>query len=339
MPKVGVAGATGVVGAVVLELLASREFPVSELRVFASPRSAGRKLEWKDQQLVVESVSEANFDGLDVVITSMGSELAQRWAPVMTGAGAIVIDNSSAFRRDPAVPLVIPEINGEAALGHTGIIANPNCTTAAVLMALAPIHKAVGIRAVISSSYQAASGTGREAVLEFLDQLQKGVDQIDSGEPLNLPEPRIYSHPLAFNVFPHCETFPAESLESTEEEKMRLEMRKILDAPALEVSATAVRVPVVTGHSASVSISCGKPVSVDEARLLIAGFPGTKVLDDPGRGIYPTPLQAAGIDEVLVGRIRPNPILENGLSLFVCGDNLRKGAALNAVQIAELVTA
>lgn len=338
--NVGVVGATGVVGEVVLRILAERSFPVGDLRLFASERSAGRVVGWRGLQVTVEALGSRPLGGVDIVINATSSSLAKQWAPRFVEAGAIVVDNSSAFRQDPDVPLVIPEINAQAIAGHRGIIANPNCTTAVALMAVAPLHRAARVVSLISSSYQSVSGTGREAVLELLDLTRKAVDQLEAlrgHEPLDIPEPRAYPHPLAFNVFPQCETFPEGDDASTEERKMVAETRKILGDPDVIVHPTAVRVPVVVGHSVSLSVSLGREVSPEEAASLIDAFPGARVLDEPWKGIYPTPRQSAGIDDVLVGRIRRNPALPNGLSLFACGDNLRKGAALNAVQIAEAV--
>ena len=338
--KVGVSGATGAAGRVTLDLLRERSFPVDELRLFASRRSAGRRVEWNGRELTIEALEDGGFDGLDLVLNATSASLAREWVPRMAEAGAFVSDKSSAFRQDPGVPLVIPEINGDDARGHRGVVASPNCTTAVALMAMAPLHRAVGIRAVISSSYQSVSGVGRDAVSELLETTKKAVDQVDAlwgRDRLDLPEPVAFPHPLSFNVFPQCETFPEDSDESTEEQKMQAEARKILGSPELVLQATAVRVPVVVGHSVSLSLSLEREVSPDEARDIIGGFPGVRVVDDPPRGAYPTPQQATGIDDVLVGRVRRNPILPNGLTLFASGDNLRKGASLNAIQIAELV--
>lgn len=334
----GVVGATGVVGDVVLKILSERKFPVGQLRLFASSRSAGQKVEYNGAEIIIEDLEASDFSGLDIVISSIDSAITKKWIPKIVEAGAIVIDNSSAYRQDPAVPLVIPEINGHAISGHAGIIANPNCTTATILMALAPLHLAAGIRSIISSSYQSVSGTGKDAVAELLGQVPKAMDQIDGlfgYAPLDLPAPVVYRHPLAFNLIPQCETFPPDGDTSTEESKMAAETRKILASPEIVVHATAVRVPVIVGHSAALSVSLQRPVEPSEARELIDAFDGARVVDKPDQAQYPTPQQSAGIDDVLVGRIRSNPALENGLSLFVCGDNLRKGAALNAVQIAE----
>jgi aspartate-semialdehyde dehydrogenase len=335
---VGISGATGVVGEVMLRILRERSFPVAALRLFASRRSEGRLVGWGSDEFRVEALEDATFDGLDLVLNATSSELARTYVPKMVEAGALVVDNSSAFRMDPDVPLVIPEINGEAIGRHRGILANMNCTTATALMAVAPLHKAAGLRAMISSSYQSVSGTGRDAMVEVLEQTRKALDQVEAlrgHEPLDLPDPQIYPHTLAFNLFPQCETFPEGEDTSTEESKMAAETQKILGDSSIAVHATAVRVPVLVGHSVSLTVSLGRQMSAAEARDAIDAFPGVRVVDEPWRGFYPTPLGAAGIDEVLVGRIRPNPIVPNGLSMFACADNLRKGAALNAVQIAE----
>lgn len=338
--RIGVVGATGATGQTTLALLRERKFPVDELRLFASRRSAGRKLPWASGEVEIEALEDGHFDGLDLVLNATSASLAREWIPRMVEAGAIVSDKSSAYRLDPDVPLVVREINGDSAKNHKGIIASPNCTTAVAVMALAPLHRAAGVRAAISSSYQSVSGVGRDAVAELLETTNKALDQTDALwglAPLDLPEPVAFPHPLAFNVFPQCEAFEEGSDESTEEQKMQSETRRILGAPSLELQATAVRVPVVVGHSVSLSVSLDKELSPDEARAIIDDFAGVRVLDDPVNRIYPTPQQATGVDDILVGRIRRNPILENGLTLFACGDNLRKGASLNAIQTAELV--
>ena len=338
--RVGIAGATGATGQMTRALLRERAVPVDELRLFASRRSVGRKIPWGDGEVEVEALEDGRFDGLDLVLNSTSASLAKEWVPRMVESGAFVSDKSSAFRLDPGVPLVIPEINGSAAESHKGIVASPNCTTAVALMAMAPLHQAVGVRAVISSSYQSVSGVGRDAVAELIEGARKAVEQVDAlwgREPIDLPEPTALPQQLAFNVFPQCETFPDDADESTEESKMQAESRRILGAPDLALQATAVRVPVVVGHSVSLSLSLEREVAPAEAREIIGAFRGVRVLDEPSRGVYPTPHQATGIDDVLVGRIRSNPILPNGLTLFVSGDNLRKGASLNAIQIAELV--
>ena len=258
----------------------------------------------------------------------------------MVSAGAIVIDQSSAFRFDPTVPLVVPEINRGDIAGHRGIIAGPNCTTAVAVMATAPLQREIGVEAVISSSYQAMSGRGRDGIAEFLDLSRKAVDQLEAlrgHEPLALAQPQQFPHIPAFNLFPHCEEFQEGSEVSAEEQKMEPEMRKMLHAPELLVHATAVRVPVVVSHSVSLALRLRRATTPEQARKILAAFPGLRVVDQPWTGAYPTPLKAAGIDDVLVGRVRNIAALENGLSLFASGDNLRKGNALNAVQTAECV--
>jgi aspartate-semialdehyde dehydrogenase len=338
--RIGVVGATGATGQITLALLKERSFPVDELRLFASRRSAGRRIAFGDTEVEVEALEDGNFTGLDVILNATSASLAREWVPRMVDAGAIVSDKSSAYRLDPQVPLVVREINGAAAASHNGIIASPNCTTAVAVMALAPLHREIGVKAVISSSYQSVSGVGRDAVAELLETTGKALDQTQALwglEAIDLPEAQAFPHPLAFNVFPQCETFEDGADESTEEQKMQAEARKILEAPQILLQATAVRVPVVVGHSMSLSVSLEREVSPAEAREIIGAFDGVRVLDDPSKGIYPTPHQATGIDEILVGRVRSNPILENGLTLFACGDNLRKGASLNAIQTAELV--
>jgi aspartate-semialdehyde dehydrogenase len=337
---IGISGATGVTGEVTLRVLEERAFPVGELRLFASQRSAGQSIRWKGRDHPVEALEDGRFDGLDLVISATSASLAREWAPRMIAAGAVVIDQSSAFRQDPAVPLVVPEINRGDLDSHAGIIAGPNCTTAVAVMAVAALERGVGIESIVSSSYQSMSGGGRDGMAEFLDLSRKAVDQpegLRGHEPLRLSTPQQFAQVPAFNVFPHCEAFREGSDISTEEEKMEAEMRKILHAPALVVHATAVRVPVLVGHSVSLALSLRHEVTPDAARKLLAAFPGVRVLDEPWSGEYPTPLRAAGIDDVLVGRVRSVPSLRNGLSLFASGDNLRKGNALNAVQVAECV--
>jgi aspartate-semialdehyde dehydrogenase len=335
---VGIVGATGVTGEVTLRVLEERAFPVGELRLFASDRSAGQAIRWKGRDVEVEALGDGRFGGLDVVISATSASVTREWAPRIAAAGAVVIDQSSAFRLDPAVPLVVPEINREDLAAHRGIVAGPNCTTAVAVMAIAPLERAIGIRWVISSSYQSMSGGGRDGMAEFLDLSRKAVDQpegLRGHEPLQLGTPRCFPQVPAFNLFPHCESFAEGSDTSAEEEKMEPEVRKMLHAPELRVHATAVRVPVLVGHSVSLALSLRRPAEPAEARALVAAFPGLRLVDEPWSGAYPTPARAAGIDDVLVGRVRAVPGLENGLSLFASGDNLRKGNALNAVQVAE----
>ncbi|MEJ2089186.1 MAG: aspartate-semialdehyde dehydrogenase [Gammaproteobacteria bacterium] len=338
--NVGISGATGVTGEVTLRILEEREFPVAGLRLFASRSSAGRTIRWKGCDYTVEALEDGHFAGLDLVISATSAAIAREWAPRMVDAGAIVIDQSSAFRLDPSVPLVVPEINGADLDGHQGTIAGPNCTTAVAVMAVAPLHAAFGVKSVISSSYQAISGKGRDGMREFLDMSARAVTQAEGlrgHEPLDLEEPVQFPHVPAFNLFPQCESFRTGEDTSTEEEKMQAELRKMLHAPDLAVHATAVRVPVLVGHTVSLTVSLNRPATPEEARATFESFPGVRVLDEPWAGSYPTPLAAAGIDDVLVGRVRTVPFVENGLSLFASGDNLRKGNALNAIQVAERV--
>ncbi|MDA1076623.1 MAG: aspartate-semialdehyde dehydrogenase [Proteobacteria bacterium] len=338
--NIGISGATGVTGEVTLRILQERGFPVDSLRLFASRRSAGQKLKFKGTDVVVQALEDGNFAGLDLLISATSAAIARQWAPRAVQAGVIVIDQSSAFRQDPSVPLVVPEINGADLAGHNGTIAGPNCTTAVAVMAVAPLHLAVGVESVISSSYQAMSGKGRDGILEFLNASASAVNQSEGlrgHESLQVAAPVQFPHLSAFNLFPQCEEFAAGKDTSTEEEKMEAEMRKMLHAPDLVVHATAVRVPVLVGHSVSLTISLKEPLSPQQARRLFESFPGVRLLDEPSERRYPTPLAAAGIDEILVGRIRTVPFVRNGLSVFACGDNLRKGNALNAIQVAEQV--
>ena len=335
--RVGVVGATGLVGEVLLRILEERRFPVDELRLFASKRSEGRRVPWGGGEVALEVAAEGRFRDLDLVFVAAGSGVAREWVPRIAAEGPTVIDNSSAFRQDPAVPLVIPEINGHALAGGPSVIANPNCTATTVLMAVAPIHRHSPIASMVTAAYQSVSGTGRAAMQELLDQVAKAADQVEAlrgNERLDLPA-QVYPHPLGFNVFPQCEVFPEGGDTSTEEAKMQAESRKVLEHEALIAHATAVRVPVLVGHSVAITLSLDRPLGAEQARGLIDAFPGDRVVDRPWSGEYPTPLEAAGNDETLVGRIRENPAVPNGLSLFACQDNLRKGAALNNVHIAE----
>jgi aspartate-semialdehyde dehydrogenase len=338
--NIGISGATGVTGEVTLRVLEERRFPVGTVRLFASQRSAGQVIRWKGQDLRVEALEDGRFDGLDLIVSATSAALAREWAPRMVAAGAIVVDQSSGFRQDPSVPLVVPEINAEDLRSHRGIVAGPNCTTAVAVMAIAPLHRAFGITSVISSSYQAMSGKGRDGMTEFLDTSAQAVRQSEGlrgHQRLDVAAPEQFPHLSAFNLFPQCEEFRPGEDTSTEEEKMQAEVRKMLHAPDIAVHATAVRVPVLVGHSVSLTLSLAKPATPAHARRALETFPGVRVLDEPWSRVYPTPLQAAGIDDVLVGRIRPVPFVANGLSLFASGDNLRKGNALNAIQTAEIL--
>ena len=325
--KVAIIGTTGLVGEEMRAVLRERRFPVRELKLLASARSAGRTLSWGERQVQVETLVSDSFAGVDIALFSAGSGISLDYAPVAREAGAVVIDNSSAWRMDLDVPLVVPEVNPGALADHGGIIANPNCSTIQMVMALKPLHDLWTMKRVIVSTYQAVSGTGREAVDELLEQTRDILAD-------RAPRSGVYAHPIAFNLFPHIDVFE-DSGYSKEEIKMIAETRKIMDLPELRITATTARVPVVTGHSESVNIEFERKVDVAEARRVLTGAPGVTLLDDPENNIYPTPLAAAGTDSVYVGRVRRDESVENGLNLWVVADNLRKGAALNAVQIAE----
>ena len=332
--RVGVVGATGQVGAVMLRLLAERQFPVDELRLFASARSAGRSLPWAGGEVVVEDAATADLDGLDQALFSAGGGTSRALAPRFAAAGALVIDNSSAWRMDPDVPLVVSEVNPEALReARKGIVANPNCTTMAAMPVLKPLHDEAGLVRMVASSYQAVSGSGLAGVEELAGQVaavgDRGPELVHDGRAVPLPAPQKYVAPIAFNVLPMAGSVVDDgSLETDEEQKLRNESRKILGIPELRVSGTCVRVPVYTGHSLSLNVTFARPLSVERARALLADAPGVRLVD------VPTPLDAAGVDDCLAGRLRQDG--PDGLAIFVCGDNLRKGAALNAVQLAEL---
>ncbi|GAA3757711.1 aspartate-semialdehyde dehydrogenase [Streptomyces tremellae] len=339
--KVGIVGATGQVGTVMRRILAERDFPLTRLRLFASARSAGTALEWRGEEITVEDAATADYTGLDIVLFSAGGATSKALAERVAGQGAVVIDNSSAWRRDPAVPLVVSEVNPHAVADRPkGIIANPNCTTMAAMPVLRPLHAEAGLTALVATTYQAVSGSGLAGVAELHDQARKVVEAADGlthdGRAVDFPEPSVYKRPIAFNVLPFAGNLVDDGLHETDEEqKLRHESRKILEIPELKVSGTCVRVPVFTGHSLQVNARFERPLSVERAYELLAGAPGVEVSE------IPTPLQAAGTDPSYVGRIRVDETVEDGrgLALFVSNDNLRKGAALNAVQIAELVAA
>ncbi|WP_405013791.1 aspartate-semialdehyde dehydrogenase [Kitasatospora sp. NBC_01539] len=337
--RIGIVGATGQVGGVVREILAERDFPVEQLRLFASARSAGRTLPWQDTEVTVEDAATADYSGLDIVIFSAGGSTSKALAPKVAAAGAVVVDNSSAWRRDPQVPLVVAEVNPHAIADRPlGIIANPNCTTMAAMPVLRPLHEEAGLVSLVVSTYQAVSGSGLAGVAELHEQAGKVVENatalVHDGSAVAYPEPGVYKRPIAFNVIPLAGSVVDDgSNETDEEQKLRHESRKILEIPELKVSGTCVRVPVFTGHSLQVNARFARPVAPERAVELLAGAPGVELTD------IPTPLQAAGQDPTYVGRIRVDETVDNGLSLFLSNDNLRKGAALNAVQIAELVAA
>lgn len=324
--RVAVCGVTGLVGRQLLRVLEERNFPVRELVALASRRSAGSRVRFQDAEIEVRAAEPGAFEGCDLAFFAAGAGVSRELAPAAVRAGAVVIDKSSAFRADPQVPLVVPEINGETLRDHRGLIASPNCSTTQLVMVLHPLHRAAGLRRVLVSTYQAVTGTGAEA----LDELERQVQ--------GAAGPAVYPRPIAFNVLPHCDTF-GEGAYTGEEWKLVHESRRILGLPDLRISATAVRVPVRVGHSESVWVEVDQVLEPDDVRRLLAAAPGVRVLDDPGAGAYPTPLDAAGNDDVWVGRIRRDPVDDHGLWLWIVSDNLRKGAATNAVQIAERLDA
>jgi aspartate-semialdehyde dehydrogenase len=336
---VGVVGATGQVGGVMRSVLEERDFPVGEIRYFASARSAGRTFPWRGYDVAVEDADTADYAGIDIALFSAGASASRELAPRVAAAGATVIDNSSAWRMDPEVPLVVSEVNpGELDDIPKGIVANPNCTTMAFMPVLAPLHRAAGLRRLVVSTYQAVSGAGLAGVAELDEQVRKVADRAAGlafdGGAVDMPPPHKFAVPMAFNVLPLAGSIVDDgSGETDEEQKLRNESRKILGIPDLPVSVTCVRVPVFTGHSLSINAGFERNLPPERALELLAGAPGVAVVD------VPTPLMAAGNDPSYVGRLRRDPTIENGLALFVSNDNLRKGAALNAVQIAELLVA
>jgi aspartate-semialdehyde dehydrogenase len=335
--RVGVVGATGQVGGVMRQVLVERAFPVDEIRFFASARSAGRSLPWHGREVTVEDADEADWSGLDIVLFAAGAPTSRRLAARVAAAGALVVDNSSAWRMDPDVPLVVSEVNPHALESvPKGIVANPNCTTMAGMAVLKALDREAGLRALVVSTYQAVSGAGLDGVAELDEQVRKVADVASQltfdGGAASFPEPRNFTQPIAFNVLPLAGAMVDDGAgETVEEHKLRDETRKILELPDLPVSVTCVRVPVFTGHSLSINAHFARPVSPRRAEEVLRSAPGVEVVD------VPTPLLAAGRDPAYVGRIRRDPTVENGLVLFVSNDNLRKGAALNAVEIAELL--
>ncbi|TVU55201.1 MAG: aspartate-semialdehyde dehydrogenase [Arthrospira sp. PLM2.Bin9] len=327
--RVAILGATGAVGTELLELLESRDFPLSELKLLASPRSAGNSLRFRGEQLTVEAVGDRSFDGVDLVLASAGGSTSKQWAHQAVAAGAVVVDNSSAFRMDPQVPLVVPEVNPEAVINHQGIIANPNCTTILMNVAVWPLYQVQPLRRIVVSTYQSASGAGARAMEEVKTQARA----ILQGKT---PQAEIFPYPLAFNLFPH--NSPINDLGYCEEEmKMINETRKIFGDEKLRVSATCVRVPVLRAHSEAINLEFEQPFDVAKARDVLSQAPGVKLVEDWQANYFPMPIDATGCDPVLVGRIRQDLSHPCGLELWLCGDQVRKGAALNAVQIAELL--
>jgi len=326
--KVAVLGATGAVGQEFLELLKERKFPIEELRLLASGRSAGKKIEFMGKSYQVEEATPDSFKGLDLVLSSAGGAISRELAPHIVKSGALMVDNTSAFRMDPEIPLVVPEINPEDIAKHKGIIANPNCSTIIMLVPLFPIHKVAKIKRIIAATYQAASGAGAKAMEELKIQAQDFL----AGRPV---KKLVLPHQIAFNVFSHNSKIGPDGY-CEEETKMVKETKKIFHDGDIRVTATCVRVPVLRAHSEALFIETEEKISVDEARRLLSKAPGIKVIDDREKNYFPMPLEATGQDDILVGRLREDPTVTNGLTMFVAGDQIRKGAALNAVQIAEL---
>lgn len=322
-------GATGAVGTELLQLLEERNFPLADLKLLASPRSAGAKLSFKGEEVPVEVVGDRSFDGMDIVLASAGGSTSKAWAAKIVEAGAVMIDNSSAFRMVPEVPLVVPEVNPDAAATHRGIIANPNCTTILMNVVVYPLHRVQPVQRIVASTYQSASGAGARAMEEVKRQSRAILD----GE---LPKAEILPYPLAFNLFPHNSPL-TDSGYCEEELKMVNETRKIFGDDRIRITATCVRVPVLRAHSESINLEFERPFSVAQAREILSQAPGVKLVEDWQKNYFPMPIDATGRDEVLVGRIRQDLSHPNGLELWLCGDQIRKGAALNAVQIAELL--
>ncbi len=327
--NVAIVGATGAVGKEMIEVLEERKFPVESLRLFASERSAGESMTFMNQDLVVELLQENVFNGIDIALFSAGEKISLQYAPIAARAGTVVIDNSSAFRMNPDVPLVVPEVNPDAVIKHNGIIANPNCSTIQMVVALKPLHDKAKIKRIVVTTFQSVSGKGKEAMDELFEQTKSLLSFGDV-------KVEVFPHQIAFNCIPHIDAF-LDNAYTKEEVKMVDETKKIMEDDSLRITATTVRVPVYIGHSESVNIETEEHLSANEARAILSSAPGVLVYDDPGRNIYPVPVDAAGKDEVFVGRIREDESIPNGLNLWIVADNLRKGAATNAVQIAEIL--
>src|SRR6058998_949955 len=327
--RVAVVGATGAVGAQMIEVLEERKFPVHTLCPLASSRSAGATVLFQGQEVGVKLLTKDSFEGVDLALFSAGREVSKEFAPIAVKAGAIVIDNSSAWRMDKNVPLVVPEVNAQDLAWHRGLVANPNCSTIQMVVALKPIHDAARVKRIVVTTFQSVSGTGKEAMDELMDECKDLLS-------FRQPQPTVYPFQIAFNCLPHIDEFLPSGY-TKEEMKLVHETRKIMGDQSIQITATTVRVPVYVGHSESVNIETERKLTADEARAILSTAPGVLVYDDPSHAIYPMPLAVAGKDEVYVGRIREDESIQNGLNLWVVADNLRKGAALNAVQIAELL--
>jgi aspartate-semialdehyde dehydrogenase len=328
-PRVAIVGATGMVGQEMKQVLQQREFPLADLKLLASERSRGRSFEFQGETLPVQVLDRDSFDGIDLALFSAGTGVSKEFSPLAVKAGVVVVDNSNAFRMEPDVPLVVPEVNPGEALKHKGIIANPNCSTIQMVVVLQPLHREFSIQRVVVSTYQSVSGTGKEAVEELMQQVRA----IEAGE---MPLAEVYPHPIAYNCLPHIDVF-LENGYCREEQKMVDETRKIMGEPDLPITATTARVPVFIGHSESVNVQFARPAEPSAARAILTEAPGVEVLDDPENNVYPLPRECEGKDPAYVGRIRKDFSAPNALNLWIVSDNLRKGAALNAVQIAELL--
>ncbi|MFZ2159103.1 MAG: aspartate-semialdehyde dehydrogenase [Bradyrhizobium sp.] len=331
-PIVAIVGVTGAVGAEFIATMDKRAFPVRRLKALASARSAGKTIDFRGQKILIEELNERSFDGVDIALFSAGGGISRKFAPIAVKAGAVVVDNSSAFRMDPDVPLVIPEMNANRIRDHKGIIANPNCSAITALVPLWPIHKANRIKRVILSTYQAASGAGAAAMEELLESTRASLD----GRPFT---PKVIPHPYAFNVFSHNTAVDPETGYNDEETKVINETRKIFEDDRIAIGVTCVRVPVLRAHCEAITFECERPISEDEVREILSGAPGVRIVDDRQKNYFPMPIDASGQDDVLVGRIRKDLSDPSGhsISMFVSADQLLKGAALNAVQIAELL--
>lgn len=329
--KVAILGATGAVGSELMSLLLERNFPIAELKLLASPKSVGKTLSFNGQELKIEPVTAMAFENIDIVLASAGGSVSKEWAAIAVSKGAVVIDNSSAFRQDPDVPLVVPEVNPQAVDRHQGIIANPNCTTILMNLAVYPLHKFKPVRRIVAATYQSVSGAGARAMDELIEQTQAILNHQE-------PKAEILPYPIGFNLFLHNSPMNEQGY-CAEEMKMVNETRKIFDCPEIQITATCVRVPVLRAHSEAINLEFNEPFSVATAKEILAKAAGVELIEDWSRNYFPMPIAASGKDEVLVGRIRQDLSHPNCLELWLCGDQIRKGAALNAIQIAELLIA
>jgi aspartate-semialdehyde dehydrogenase len=329
--KVAILGATGAVGTELMSLLVERSFPIAQLKLLASPKSLGKTLSFKGQEIAIEPVSPEAFEGIDIVLASAGASVSKEWAAIAVSKGAVIIDNSSAFRQDPNVPLVVPEVNPQAVDRHQGIIANPNCTTILMNLAVYPLHKVKPVKRIVAATYQSVSGAGARAMDELTEQTQAILNNQE-------PKAEILPYPIGFNLFLHNSPMDDQGY-CAEEMKMVNETRKIFDCPEIQITATCVRVPVLRAHSEAINIEFNEPFSVANAKEILSTAEGVEIIEDWSRNYFPMPISSSGKDEVLVGRIRQDISHPNCLELWLCGDQIRKGAALNAIQIAELLIA